>query len=133
MTFRIVAKPRAWWPVTWPGVAEDGSIVENSIQLRFLLKKVDEVELLEEEISEKMKVAVAARRAGDDVTSSMVLRDLLKLFAEDWRGVLAENEDPLPWSDENVRLLTNEPNVFDRCVVAYRECMAGGAEIRQGN
>lgn len=133
MAYRIVAKPRAWWPVTFPGVAEDGSIVEHAIELRFVLLKVDAAEQLEELITVKMREAVEAKERGDDITSSMVLRDLLKLFAEDWRGVLAENEEPLPWNDENVRMLMNEPNLFDHSINAYRRCLAGGQELRQGN
>lgn len=133
MTFRIVAKPRAWWPVTFPGVGEDGKIIENMIELRFMLLKVDAAEVLDEQISTRMKEAVEAKQRGDDITSSMVLRDLLKLFAEDWRGVLAENGDALPWNDENIRMLMNEPNLFDHCITAYRRCLAGGQDIRQGN
>lgn len=133
MAFKIVAKPRAWWPVTWPGVTEDGRIIENAIEMRFMLLKVDDRDALEEEIQERLLASARAKAAGDDVKSSALMRDALQLFADDWRGVHAENDDPLPWSDENVRLLMNEPNVFERTLAAYRVCMAGGQEIREGN
>ena len=42
LPFKIVKQPRAWWPVAWPGVAEDGGIVDNRIELRMRLLKVDE-------------------------------------------------------------------------------------------
>ncbi|KKC27443.1 hypothetical protein [Sphingomonas sp. SRS2] len=133
MSYKIVANRRAWWPVTVPVTAEDGTVGEHAFELRFILHKVDRQEELEEIVKAKMVEAVKAKEAGDDVTSSMVQRDMLKMFADDWRGVLAENEEPLVWNDENVRLLMNEPRLFDRAMVAYRLCLAGGQEIRQGN
>jgi hypothetical protein len=40
--FRIVNERLAWWPVTFPGVSEDGSVIENRIELRFRILDDDE-------------------------------------------------------------------------------------------
>ena len=54
-------------------------------------------------------------------------------IATDWRGVAAENGEALSWSSENLALLMNEPRVFDRTMVAFREVTAGQVAIREGN
>ncbi|ARR52044.1 hypothetical protein HY78_00495 [Rhizorhabdus wittichii DC-6] len=133
MSYRIVAKPRAWWPVIWNVVTEDGAVAEAKIRLRFVLHKVDDREVIESAVQEKIRAAVQAKVDGDTATESGLYRDALKLFAEDWDDVQDEQGKDLSWSDENVRLLMNEPGVFDHCIAAYRVCMAGGREIREGN
>ncbi len=133
MGYRIVSKPRAWWPVTWPGVTEDGAVIENSIRLRFVLHKVDDRQSIEDQIADKVKAANSASAAGDKVQESALYRDALLLFAEDWDGVQDERGSDLSWNEENVRQLMNEPNLFLHCMASYRACMAGGREIREGN
>ena len=39
--FKIVASPRAWWPVVFAGVTEEGAIIENRFQMRFALLDED--------------------------------------------------------------------------------------------
>lgn len=120
--FRIVAEPKAWWPVTWPGVAEDGKIIENKIEMRFLLLKVDAgVEMMRAANAAKEKTAASE----DRVIVSREFAKALKPFVRDWRGVAAENGEPLPFNDDNLALLMNEPGVFEKTLEAYRDCLAG--------
>lgn len=126
--FKIVKQPRAWWPVAWPGVAEDGALVDNRIELRMRLLKVDESAAF---IRDAMQAA--DREGGEDVDLAAVYAGLVTRIADDWRNVHAENGEPLPWSEANVRLLMNEPNMFTHVFRAFRACLSGRAEVREGN
>ncbi|MEE8611639.1 MAG: histidine kinase [Sphingomonas aquatilis] len=128
LPFKIVKQPRAWWPVAWPGVAEDGTLVDNRIELRMRLLKVDEAGQF---IRDAMQ---AAEREGDEgVDLAAIYADLVARIADDWRNVHAENGEPLPWNAANLRLLMNEPNMFTHVFRAFRACLAGQSGIREGN
>lgn len=130
--YKIVANPRAWWPVTWPGVSEEGEVVENRIEMRFVIHSEDDHQALINEVSE------LSRRADESVgeekqSLSFYYTELVQRIAVDWRGVLAENGEPLKWEQENIRLLMNQPGVFAASVAGYRSCRTGGKEVREGN
>lgn len=126
--FRIVKQPRAWWPVTWRGVAEDGSVVDHRIELRFRLLKVDAAALFIRDV-----IDAQAREAEPGTDLPGMYADLVARIADDWRGVGAENGEPLPWSPENLRLLMNEGGMFTHVFAAFRACLAGEPEVRRGN
>lgn len=132
--FKIVKSPRAWWPVKWSGVTEDGAIIENKIEMRFRMLKVDEfVELMREAGAVQMAAADAGTSESEQKRTSVAFADVVQRIAEDWRGVAAENGETLPWAAENVALLMNEPRVFDATIAAFKEVTQGGPEIRAGN
>lgn len=128
MSFRIVKQPRAWWPVVWNGVAEDGSIVENRIELRFQLLKVDAAAAFIRDV-----VSARESEGSEGADLPAIYTGLVQRIADDWRGVLAENDTPLPWSAENLKLLMNEGGMFIHVFEAFRECLAGQPKLRQGN
>jgi hypothetical protein len=132
--FRIVKQPRAWWPVVWSGVDEDGNVVENRIEMRFRLIKVDEfVELMRETVAVQTRADDAASTEEEQKRTSVAFAEVVERIAEDWRHVAAENGEPLVWNRENLTMLMNEPRVFDQTMEAFREVSAGAAEVRQGN
>jgi hypothetical protein len=143
--YRIVPNARAWWPVTFPGVTEEGEVVTNKIELRFQLHTEDEhVALLTEAaaLPEKARQAADAAKAETDEKRKELERTMLSGFyadfvqrlAVDWRGVAAENGDTLKWEPENIRLLMNQPGgIFQACVRAYVACRAGEKDVRSGN
>lgn len=126
--FKIVRQPRAWWPVTWPGVTEDGEIVENRIELRFRLLKVDEAAGF---LTDAIEAGERENERGVDLPK--LYADLVVRIADDWRNVHAENGEKLPWTPENLRLLLNETGMFRHVFRAFRGCLAGQAETRAGN
>lgn len=126
--FKIVKQPRAWWPVEWKGVAEDGTLVDNRIELRFHLLKVDAAAVF------VRRVVEAQGREGEaEVDLAGVYAELVATIADDWRGVHAENGDPLPWTPENLRLLMNEGGLFMAVFRAFRACLSAEQDIRSGN
>lgn len=128
MAFTIVAKPRAWWPVTWSGVSEAGDIVENSIELRFHLLKVDAAAAFIRDV-----VAAQEREGEDGLDLADLYAALVERIADDWRGVHAENGDILPWTPAHLRLLMNEGRLFYHVFAAFRACLAAAPETRAGN
>lgn len=129
--FKIVDKPRAWAPVSWGGLTEEGVRAEHYIELRFDLLTVDENWKL---IQEAGRLAAEATKNGvENVSLAALYAELLGRVAVDWRHVQAENGDPLPFSADNLARLMAVPGVFDACMDAYRSATLGQAEIRRGN
>jgi hypothetical protein len=128
--FKITAAPLVWWPVTVPGVSEEGEVVENRFEMRFRILTEDEHQafILSVGANEKLDVANGTVSAPSEEAAKVVLR-----IAADWRGVGAENGEPLKFSDEHLRQLLNVPNAFNGVMKAYGACRAGRAEVRAGN
>ncbi|MDQ1229272.1 histidine kinase [Sphingomonas sp. SORGH_AS_0879] len=145
--YRIVKQPRAWSPVTFPCVMEDGSVVEFSIEMRFRLLKVDAAAAFVAEV-----VRVRGLEDEPGVDQAQLYTELVAQIATDWRGVHAENGDPLPfdvpegWATDldgegkrkplvapNLRSLMNEGGMFIHIFDAFRACLAGQPKARAGN
>lgn len=159
MPYRIVSQPRAWWPVEWPGVAEDGAIVTNRIDLRFHLLKVDAGADFVRDVEEARR-----RETEDGVDLPLLYAGLVQRIAGDWRGIEAENGEPLRWdgaslaaiaaaakldADDtsaaaeatraaaapgpNLRALLNEPGLFARVFESFRAALNARPKLREGN
>lgn len=132
--FTIVAKPRAWWPVSFLGVSEEGEIVTNTFEMQFFVLKVDEV--ADFHIKRDELGAAAQKRleqAAGEITGSMVAVELVRLIASNWRGVAIEDQGEVPWNDDNLRALLNVSNAFDAVLEAWRDCMNASPKIHAGN
>lgn len=128
MPFTLVKAARAWWPVEWDGVAEDGAIVSNKIEMRFRLIKLDEAALFARDA-----LAAQAKEQEDGADLAAIYVGLVSRIADDWRGVNAENGDALPWTPDNLKLLMNEPGLFTVTFDAFRRCLAAAPKVREGN
>jgi hypothetical protein len=145
--YRIVAQPRAWTPVTFPCVMEDGTVQTFVIEMRFRLLKVDAAGAF---ISEVVRVQELESQGGID--QAQLYTELVAQIATDWRGVHAENGDPLrfdvpeTWLTDlgedgkrkalvapNLRSLMNEGSMFIHIFDAFRACLAGQPKTRAGN
>jgi len=127
--FKIISSPRAWWGVSFLGVEEDGKVITNTIEMRFHIHDEDTHRSIMADaallgvMEADLEVATLSEKA-----AAFVLK-----IADDWRGVGAENGEPLPWTPENLRRLLNVPNVIGAVLSAYVACRAGAGEIRAGN
>ncbi len=145
--YRIVAQPRAWTPVTFPVVMEDGTVATFTIEMRFRLLKVDAATAF---IAEVVRVQALEDEAGAD--HAQLYSELVAQIATDWRGVHAENGDALrfdvpetwltdvdaegqrkPLVAPNLRSLMNEGGMFIHIFDAFRACLAGQPKTRAGN
>lgn len=122
MAYKIVKQPRAWWPVTFAGVTEEGEIITNSFKMRFRI-------LDEDEQAELMKDETPIEGLPSEQAAAAVLK-----IAEDWQGVTEDDGSEagrsLPFTPENLAMLLKVPNVAIGIAAAYRDCRAG---IRKGN
>ena len=147
MAYRVVKNPRAWWPVKWDGVGEDGEIVRNQIELRFRRLKVDAAAEFMRDVSALRSLEVA-----EAVDLPQLYAEAVAHVAGDWRGVEAENGEALRWDvpdgwyedrdpegkrkplvAPNLRTLLNEPGLFVAIFDAFLLCMKAEPEIRVGN
>ncbi|MGW8138972.1 histidine kinase [Sphingomonas zeae] len=145
--YRIVAQPRAWTPVTFPVVMEDGTVQTFVIEMRFRLLKVDAAAAFIAEV-----VRVQELEAEGGVDQAQLYTELVAQIATDWRGVHAENGDPLRfdvaenWLTDvdadgkrkalvapNLRSLMNEGSMFIHIFDAFRACLSGQPKTRAGN
>lgn len=142
--FKIVEKRRAWWPVKFGGVTEEGRVVENKIELRFLIPDEDELAALlvtVKELSAGLPAALSGELGGEAgsvaidnaAAPSETYAAIVEMIADDWRGVGGENGEPLPFAPENVGRLMRVPNVFMATMAGFRACRAAAPEIRSGN
>lgn len=93
--FRLVKQARAWWPVEWQGVAEDGTLVTNLIKSQFSLLKVDGVA--------KFVADAHAIQRREDITDEnlpAVFAGLICRVLTNWQGVCFENGDPMPFDGD---------------------------------
>lgn len=128
MPFTLVKAARAWWPVEWDGVAEDGAIVPNAIDMRFRLIKLDEAATFARDA-----ITAQSKEQEDGADLAAIYAGLVARIADDWRHVNAENGDALPWTPDNLRLLMNEPGLFTVLFDAFRRCLAAAPKLRVGN
>ena len=127
MSYCIVAQRRAWWPVIFPGVTEDGDVIENRFELRFTILDEDEHLQIVQEGGD------VGNSAKPDDKFSKLAAPFVERLASDWRGVLAENKEPLPFTAENILLLVKQPGVWPAIWRAYAACRRAAPEIREGN
>lgn len=130
MGYRIVKDRKAWWPVEWKGVDDDGQIITNRIELRYRLLKVDEAFAVAKAVDSAREVEQTADASERLAT---LYTDIVLQMADNWRQVEAENGDPLPFSAETVRLLMNEPGLFGHVFSAFGDCINARDEVRAGN
>lgn len=126
MSYCIVPNRRAWWPVIFSGVTEEGEIVENRFELRFNL-------LDEDEHFDLLRQSVSIGNTAEDVKFADVAAPFVQRMAADWRGVAAENGEALPFTPENVKLLVRQPGVWPAITRAYAACRKAEPEIREKN
>jgi hypothetical protein len=158
--YKVVQGRRAWWPVTFNGVTEEGRVVENKIELRFHIHDEDEftevmfqfsrlqpraeelalaeieapaAEAASEAAGEARDVDAEARQIVERKILGRLYAEFVKRIAVDWRGIGFENGDPMKFEDENLQLVMVQPGVFGACVLAYQKCRKGEKGVRSGN
>lgn len=137
--FRIVSERTAWWPVIFAGVSEDGTIVENRIELRFrILDEDDFPSFIAELLAMTAGDAGQVDGAGSDasavpMTQSQRAAKVLAPVVRDWRGVGSENGEPMPFSEVAFASLLRVPNVAGAVGNAYLACRRASPEVREGN
>ena len=141
--FKLVEERRAWQPVIFPGLTEDGQTVENKIEMQFVLLSTDaNLKLLEEARELTVDTRVGEEPAESDghdksAAASASLSAVMAKFGmkiiRDWRLVYEANDDPIKFEEANLARLFNVPGTFDAALRAYRDAIAGGKDARSKN
>lgn len=130
MTYKIVSKPHAWWPIRFNGVTEEGEIVTNEIQGRFVILDEDEFKQLETDMMPAL-LGDAADNADKPLSAQFV--PFVQRMMVDWKDVLDEDGSSLPFNPENLGRLLRVPNFAWGVATAFREVRRGEPERRKGN
>ncbi|WP_336958754.1 hypothetical protein [Sphingobium aquiterrae] len=129
--FKVVAQQRAWWPITFAGVTEEGVVVENRFDVRFTILDEDENDAFMADAASLLGNNVPEKWKGKP--STHVMAEFVQRIACDWRGVAEENDDPIKFTEENLRRVMRVPNAFKGVMAGYVACRSGRAEARAGN
>lgn len=136
--FKVISETLVWWPVLFAGVTDDGKVVENKIELRFLILDEDAID----DFARTTNLILAGERDAVDavgeenparVVPSILMQRGLSPIVRDWRMVAGANGEAMPFNEDNFRALLRVPNVFAAILSAYAACRAGRAETRAGN
>lgn len=126
--FLLVPVRRAWWPVTFSGVTEDGEVIENSIKMQFRLVDEDEVQSFYGRANE-----IGAEAAEKALPFSTIAATFLAEIVDDWSGVGQPNKEPAPFTIDNFAALLRIPNVFPAVIQAYGACRRAEPDTRTKN
>lgn len=118
--FKIGSGRHTWVAVKWPGLAEDGSKVENEIQCQITLVDRDVFQL---ELD---------REKNPDANPNHAV-EFAQANTRDWKGVGDVNGNPLPFSAENFAQLIQSPAFLFGWGQAYITAWGGVSGIREGN
>ncbi len=132
MGYKIVSQPRAWWPIRFNGVSEDGKTIENVIEGRFIILDEDEFKQFEDDMRPVLFGDDGASQKLSELLAPFILRIL-----EDWKDVLeddgTEAGKSLPFSADNLKRMLRVPNFATAVATACREVRTGEPERRKGN
>lgn len=126
--FKLVSERTAWWPVTWAGVAEDGSVIEHRIELKFRVVGRDDFRDL---FGEALGAGVAEEPGDDVLAADMALAR--RVVAEDWKGVGDEKGAALPFSWDRFAQLMDAPMFAPSFAMAYVRLYQALPEVREKN
>lgn len=134
--FKLVEERRAWQPVTFPGLTEEGERVNNQVEMQFVLLSTDaNLKLMQE--AGQMTVDTGAGEGEEGAADSRTISEVMASFGmkivRDWRGVAEENDDPIKFSEANLARFFNVPGTFEAMLRAYREATTGGKDARAKN
>lgn len=135
MAYKIVSQAKAWWPIRWGGVTDDGAIVENEIEGRFIILDEDEFQQFEEDIAD---IGSELAAVGDDKRPeerqrlSELLSPFILRILENWKDVTDE-EGEVPFSKSSLERMLRVPNFAAGVAESYRKCRKAEPERRKGN
>lgn len=134
--FKLVEERRAWQPVTFPGLTEEGERVENQVEMQFVLLSTDaNLKLMQE--AGAMTIDTTTGAGAGAGTGGKTLSEVMAAFGmkilRDWKGVGEANGDPIKFGEQALARFFNVPGTFEAMLRAYREATSGGKDGRAKN
>ncbi len=137
MAYKIVSQPRAWWPIQFNGVTEDGEVVSYEIRGRFIILDEDEFFQFNEDVVNVATALTEAESPEDRKTLSSVLSPFILRILEDWQGVTEDDGSEagrsIPFGKDGLERMLRVPNFATGVTDSYRKLRAAQPEQRKGN
>ncbi|BBB13423.1 hypothetical protein [Sphingopyxis sp. FD7] len=137
MAYKIVSQAKAWWPIRFNGVTEEGEIVVNEIRGRFVILDEDEFVAFNDDVAKVGSELVQADNPDDRKTLSGVLSPFILRILENWEGVIeddgSEGGRSVPFTKDNLERMLRVPNFAGGVTEAYRDLRKAQPEQRKGN
>lgn len=137
MAYKIVEQAKAWWPIRWNGVADDGEIVTYEIPGRFVILDEDEFLEFNEDVAKVGGELAEAEDPGERRKLSQVLSPFILRILEDWRDVTEEDGSEggrsVPFEKASLERMLRVPNFASGVTESYRRLRAAQPEQRKGN
>lgn len=137
MAYKIVEQAKAWWPIRWNGVTEDGAIVDIEIRGRFVILDEDAFLEFNEDVA---KVSLELAETGSE-TERKKLSEVISPFylriLEDWQNVTeddgSETGRAVPFNKANLERMLRVPNFAAGVTESYQRLRKAQPEQRKGN
>lgn len=137
MAYKIVSQAKAWWPIRFNGVTEDGEIVVNEIRGRFIILDEDEFIDFNRDVAKVGSQLAETDHPEDRKALSAVLSPFILRILEDWQDVVEDDGSEagraLPFTKENLERMLRVPNFATGITEASRAVRAAQPEHRKGN
>lgn len=120
--FKLIDDRAFWWPVrvSLPDSDKPGTFAEQSFEMEFETLTQSEAEEIDRLQQESGSNPVEAQNA------------LLRRVCRDWRNVEDENDNPLPFSSDNLSRALDQSWFRAGVYVAYAQALSG-EKARLGN
>jgi hypothetical protein len=137
VAYKIVSQAKAWWPIRFNGVTEEGGIVVNEIRGRFVILDEDEFVAFNDDVAKVGSALVQADNPDDRKTLSGVLSPFILRILENWEGVVeddgSEGGRSVAFTKNNLERMLRVPNFAAGVTDAYRALRTAQPEQRKGN
>lgn len=137
MAYKIVSQAKAWWPIRWNGVTEDGEIVAIEIRGRFVILDEDEFLEFNEDVARISLELAQADSDADRKKLSEVISPFYLRILEDWQDVTEDDGSDagrsLPFNQANLERMLRVPNFASGVTESYQRLRKGQPEQRKGN
>lgn len=137
MAYKIVSQAKAWWPIRWNGVTEDGEIVNIEIRGRFVILDEDEFLEFNEDVA---KVSLELAQADSDAERkklSEVISPFYLRILEDWQDVTEDDGSKdgrsTPFNKVNLERMLRVPNFASGVTESYQRLRKAQPVQREGN
>lgn len=136
--FKLVPNLTCWWPVkvSEPDPNKPGKFIEHTFEAELQILDRDESQKADEQRRAMLK------QAADDPSDENLAKVEKLLEAHDqmafrrvlrnWRGLIDENDQPIPFTDETFVAVMKHDRVRRALNVAYQEAITGD-KARLGN
>ncbi len=137
MAYKIVSQAKAWWPIRWNGVTEDGEIVNIEIRGRFVILDEDEFLEFNEDIAKVSLELAQADSDADRKKLSELISPFYQRILEDWQDVTEDDGSDagrsVPFNQANLERMLRVPNFASGVTESYQRLRKAQPEQRKGN